>query len=148
MENLAIGHAFSLRNIFMNFPVEKLKMTVKQCKDIFSDGNKRDLAAAIFARSVEIIVNDIIENNNYFKLPTQGKSQAYLGMRRTTGEKFKKAFKRGKWRDVDFIMSNFTGYQLELKMDSGRRLPKSKPIYISEKYKQKITDYTNQGKQY
>jgi hypothetical protein len=31
-------------------------------------------------------------------------------MQRTTGEDFKKAFKRGKWRDVDFITSNFSGY--------------------------------------
>jgi hypothetical protein len=31
-------------------------------------------------------------------------------MKRTEGDDFKKAFRRGKWRDVDFIVSNFCGY--------------------------------------
>jgi hypothetical protein len=39
-------------------------------------------------------------------------------MNRTQGDKFKKAFKNGKWRDVDFIASNFSGYQLVLEMQS------------------------------
>jgi hypothetical protein len=37
-------------------------------------------------------------------------------MKRTYGNEFKKAFKNGKWRDVDFITSNFSGYQLVLEM--------------------------------
>lgn len=147
-KNFAMGHAFSLHDIFMNFPVRKLKMSVKQCKDIFSDGSKRDLAAGIFARSVELVVNDIIDNNTYFKLPGIGSVNSYLYMKRTEGNQFKKAFKNGKWRDVDFIMSNFSGYQMEFKMESEKRLPRIKPIYLSSKYKQKITDNTNQGKQY
>jgi hypothetical protein len=31
-------------------------------------------------------------------------------MKRTEGDDFKNAFRRGKWRDVDFITSNFCGY--------------------------------------
>ncbi len=147
-KNYAMGHAFCLHDTFMNFPVEKLKMTVEQCKEIYSDGSKRDLAASIFARSVQIVVDDIIENNVHFKFPGIGRTQAYLYMKRTSGEKFKRAFKRGKWNDVDFIMSNFSGYQLELKMESEKRLPRTKPVYLSGKYKQRIVDYTNQGKQY
>lgn len=148
MGNYAMGHAFSLHDIFMNFPVRKLKMSTKQCKDIYSDGNKRDLAAAIFARSVQMVVDDIIDNNTYFKLPGMGRTQAYLYMKRTEGKKFKKAFKNGKWNDIDFIMSNFSGYQLEFKMESEKRLPRIKPIYLSGKDKQRIIDNTNQGKQY
>ena len=52
-KNYAMGHAFSLHDTFMNFPVEKLKMTTEQCKETYSDGSKRDLAASIFARSVQ-----------------------------------------------------------------------------------------------
>jgi len=51
-KNYAMGHAFSSHDLFMNFPVEKLKMSTEQCKEIYSDGNKRDLAASIFIRSV------------------------------------------------------------------------------------------------
>lgn len=132
----------------MNFNVEKLEMTPKQCIEIYSDGSKRDLAASIFITALEIIIDDIIENNTHFKLPGLGRTQSYLYMKRTSGEKFKKAFRNGKWRDVDFIESNFSGYQLVLEMQSGKRLPREKQVYLSPKDKQRITDYTNQGKQY
>ena len=143
-----MGHAFSLHDLFMNFPVEKLKMTPQQCKEIYSDGSKRDLAASIFAESLQMVINDIIDNNIHFKFPGLGRTQSYLYMKRTTGDKFKKAFKKGKWNDVDFVTSNFSGYQLTLEMQSEKRLPKEKSIYLSPKDKQKITDNTNQGKQY
>ena len=63
-KNYAMGHAFSLHDTFMNFPVEKLKMTTEQCKETYSDGSKRDLAASIFARSAQIVVEDIIDTGN------------------------------------------------------------------------------------
>jgi hypothetical protein len=31
-------------------------------------------------------------------------------MNKISGNNFKKAVKHGKWRDVDFLTSNFTGY--------------------------------------
>lgn len=143
-----MGHAFTGKNLFENFPVEKLKMTSEQCREIYSDGNKRDLAEQIFIRSMQMVVDDIIDNNVHFKLPGLGRTQAYMYMKRTEGSKFKKAFKNGKWRDVDFITSNFSGYQLALEMQSEKRLPRQKAIYLSAKDKQRIIDNTNNGKQY
>lgn len=143
-----MGHAFSSHDMFMNFPVNKLKMTKQQCIDTYSDGNKRDLAASIFSRSVQMVTDDIIDNNVHFKLPGQGRTQAFIYMKRTEGTRFKKAFKNGKWEEVDFITSNFSGYQVVLEMQSDKRLPREKLIYLSGKDKQRITDHTNNGKQY
>lgn len=148
MGNYATGHALSLRELFSNFPVSKLKMTPEECKKIYSDGNKKDLAAAIFAESVELVVADIIDNNTHFKLPGVSGNEAYLHMNRIEGKDFKKAFKNGKWNDVDFIMSNFSGYQLVYDVINVKKLPKRKSIYLSPKYKEKITENTNLGKQY
>lgn len=147
-KNYAMGHTFSLKDMFMNFPVNKLKMTKQQCTDIYSDGNKRDLAAQIFARSMEIIVDDIIENNVHFKLPGRPNLQSYIYMKRTSDQEFKKAFRNGKWNDVDFIESNFSGYQLTLETQYNEKMPKSKSIYLSAKDRDRITEYTNNGKQY
>lgn len=147
-KNYAMGHAFSCHDLFMNFPVEKLKMTTEQCKDIYSDGSKRDLAASIFMKSVQMVVNDIIDNNTYFKLPGIGKTQSYIYMNRVSGKQFKKAFKNGKWNDIDFIMSNFSGYQLIMELQNTDKMSRQKPIYLSAKDKQKIVDNTNNGKQY
>lgn len=145
---LATGHAFTSRDIFMNLNINKLKMTPQQCKEVYSDGSKRDLAASIFLYSVRLIMQDIIDNGVQFKLPSMGRTSSYIEMQRTTGDEFKKAFKHGKWRDVDFITSNFSGYQLSFRMESKKRAQRIKPIYISSKFKDCITEYTNQGKQY
>jgi len=67
-------------------------------------------------------------------------------MKRTSGEKFKKAFRNGKWRDIDFLETDFSGYQLVFEMLNEKRLPREKPVYLGPKDKQKITDYVNNGK--
>lgn len=123
-------------------------MSKADCLNEYSDGNKRDLAASIFTRSVELVIDDIIENNTQFKFPGIGTTQAYLQMKRTTDRNFKIAFRNGKWRDIDFVKSNFCGYQISLIMESLKRPIREKLIYLSRNKTQKITDYTNQGKQY
>ena len=138
--NYALGHAFKLKDLFMNFPIKKFKMKPKKIVKVYSDGNKRDFAAGIFADSLELVINDIIDNNVHFKLPTLGRTQAYMYMKRTSGDRFKRAFRRGKWRDVDFVTSNFSGYQIVLSMESKKRTPRTKLIYLAPKLKQKITD--------
>lgn len=143
-----MGHVFTGKDLFMNFPVRKMKMSKDECREIYSDGNKRDLAEQIFIRSLQIVVDDIIDNNVHFKFPGLGRTQAYMYMKRTTGKDFKQAFKRGKWNDVDFVTSNFSGYQLVLDMQSEKRLPRQKNIYLAPQDKQRITDNTNMGKQY
>ncbi len=146
--NYAMGHCFTGKDLFNNFPVNKLKMSKEQCVATYPDGSKRDLAASIFTRSVQMVVDDIINNNVDFKFPTLGQTQAYLRMKRTTGQNFKKAFKNGKWNDVDFLTSNFSGYQIVLDMESKKRTTRQKDIYLSPKDRDRITENTNLGKQY
>lgn len=148
MKILALGHTFKAKELFQNFPLGKLKMSKKDCINNYSDGNKRDFAASIFVRSAELVVDDIIENNIQFKFPGIGTTQAYLQMKRTEGQDFKDAFKKGKWRGVDFIKSNFNGYQLSLVMESLKRPIREKLIYLSKNKTDKLTEYTNKGKQY
>lgn len=148
MKPLSLGHAFSSKELFQNFPISKLKLTKQECIKLYPDGNKRDFAASIFARSLELVVDDIIENNTQFKFPGLGRTQAYLQMNRVQGDAFKRLFKKGRWRDVDFIKSNFCGYCLQLVMKSLKQPMREKQIYLSKTKKQRITDYTNQGKQY
>lgn len=145
---LAMGHTFSAQEIFYNFPIKKLKMDYDTVKKVYSDGNKRDLSASIFSKGMQLIVEDIIENNVHFLLPTLGSAEAYLYMNKTSGNDFKTAFKNGKWKDVDFLTSNFTGYQLALSVKSKKRPEKQKTIYLGHKHKDRITELTNEGKRY
>ena len=147
-QKFAMGHTFSSREIFHNFPIDKLKMDYDTVKKIYSDGDKRSLAASIFNKGMQLIVEDIIENNVHFLLPTLGNNESYLYMKKTSGQDFKNAVRKGKWRDVDFLSSNFTGYQLALSVKSKKRPEKEKPIYLGYKHKDRITELTNEGKRY
>ena len=147
-QKFAMGHTFSAQEIFHNFPIKKLKMDYDTVRKMYSDGDKRSLSASIFMKGLQMIVEDIIENNVHFLLPTLGANEAYLYMKKTSGTDFKNAFKRGKWRDVDFLTSNFTGYQLALSVKSNKRPEKEKPIYLGYKHKDRITELTNEGKRY
>ena len=144
----AMGHTFSAKDIFHNFPIKKLKMNYDDVKEIYSDGDKRSLSASIFTKGMQLIIEDIIENNVHFLLPTAGSNESYLYMKKTSGNAFKKAFKNGKWRDVDFLTSNFTGYQLALSTKSTKRPEKEKSVYLGYKHKDRISELTNQGKRY
>lgn len=147
-QKFAMGHSFSAQDIFHNFPINKLEMDYDTVRKVYSDGDKRSLSASIFTKGMQLIVEDIIENNIYFMLPTLGTKESYLYMKKTQGDQFKKAFKRGKWRDVDFLTSNFTGHQLSLKITNKRHLDKEKTIYLGYKHKDRITELTNDGKRY
>lgn len=147
-QKFAMGHTFSAKDIFHNFPIDKLKMDYDTVKRVYPDGDKRALSASIFTKGMQLIIEDIIENNVHFLLPTLGTNESYLYMKKTSGKDFKNAFKNGKWRDVDFLTSNFTGYQLAMSVKSKKRPEKEKLIYLGYKHKDRITELTNEGKRY
>lgn len=144
----ALGHAFNATDLFMNFPVEKLKMSAGLCRRLFPDGNKRDFARSIFITCIELVINDIIDNNIEFRLPVLGRTESFLYMKRIKGRQFKNAFKKGRWRNVDFIETDFSGYQIYLSMLSKKRASKEKRVYLAPTYRDRIDDNANAGKQY
>ena len=146
--NYATGCAFNLSEIFENFDKSKLKMTSALCERVNGDAHKDKLIQKIFRESIKLIIEDIIENNITFELPT-GSRQADIHMERFADEDFAKGRQHGKWKDVDYLESYFTGYQMVLDMhgkDGG--VTRQKPIYLNKEYKDRITELTNLGKQY
>lgn len=146
--NYATGCAFDIDEMFMNFPYDKLLVTCSDCNIVNGDYHKDRLVKRVFKKALQLILNDIIENNVTFQLPTGGR-RSEIHMNSITGKKFQHARKHGKFLDVDFLESNFTGNQLALDMYyKGGELKRTKPIYVNRKLKDKITSYTNSGKQY
>ena len=144
--NYAVGHSFNMDEMFMNFPYKKLQLTCEDCKSINKKRDRDVLVKKIFRDCVKVILNDIIDNNVTFILPTN-RGEADIHVRRTHGENFKKARKRGKWKNVDFLSSNFSGNELVLNMKH-KVFIKEKVIYVDNKLKSKITKNTNSGMQY
>ena len=142
--NFALGCAFNATELFMNLPIKKIKIHHTKIKKLFGNPSKIGMAARIFTASVKIILKDIIENNNVFKMPG---GRGEIKVARITDDDFKQCWNNGKFRDVDFISSFFTGHQLMMYIYT-RGYYREKPIYVNKELKNRLTELTNEGKQY
>lgn len=140
----ATGHAFNLRQLYQKFPLKKLKINCKQCKELIGTEHREQLISNIFIECYKTILNDVINNNVAFSLPT-GNRKSEITVQRVIEEAFKNLRRAGKWRDVDFLTSNFTGYQVILKMYHPKRPTREKIIYTTKELKDQLTNYTNTG---
>lgn len=145
--NYATGYAFNIDEIFENFPYKKLLVTCDDCNIVNGDYHKDKLVKRVFKDALKLIINDIIENNVTFQLPTGG-IRSEIHVNSTDGKDFEEARRRGKWLDVDFLASNFTGNQLVLDMYRKGGIRRRKPIYVSKYYRDRLLQLTNDGKKY
>ncbi len=148
MKHLAYGWACNLNDLFVRFPYEKYKSLMTKWRRKLE---RRRVVKQVFRECLRLVVEDVIENNVTFKLPGISHYGGEIHMEAITGEDFEICRKRGKFKDVDFLESLFTGYQMYLYIHGKRDdfLHRRKfPIYLSKKYKDIITKNTNEGKVY
>lgn len=148
MKHYALGWACNLNDIFVRFPYEKYKSLIKNFK---TKSERRKKIKQVFRTGIEIIINDIIENNATFQVPSLGYYGGEIHYEAVKGEDFKKLRAKGKFSGIDFLETLFTGYQLYLFLHGKRDnfLARRKyPIYISKFLKQKMENLVNQGKTY
>lgn len=144
--NYATGYALNIHDIFSNFDCSKLKLTSKECEKLIGNRHRENIAKDIFKSAIKLVLDDIINNNVTFLLPTRSK-KAELYMKRFNKDQFSKARRYGKWSDVDFLSSNFSSYQMSFKFQSAGVI-REKLVYLDPVNKKKITNNTNNGKQY
>lgn len=142
--NYALGCAFTLRDMFMNLPKDKLKLKAAQCGTV---QHKDRFAAIIFKTCYKLVIKDIVQNNITFWFPLTGSKKCNMHMKRVQGIAFQKLRKAGKWKDVDILNSDFSGYEIRLFM-LGNRTPREKTVYVDKNFRNQITIHTNQGKNY
>ena len=147
MIKYSLGCAFNLNEMLINFPYKKLQITCKDCKDIIGNNHRDLLIKKVFKECVKLVIEDIIENNITFWLPLTGSKKCNIHMKRVSGEEFKNLRKGGKWKDIDFVKSMFSGYEIRFFM-LGKRTPRVKTIYLNRSYRDRITQRTNEGAQY
>lgn len=144
--NYSVGCAFNTNELFMNFPFKKLSLTCEDCQRINGDSHRDVLVKQVFRECLKLVLNDIINNNVTFNLPT-GAKKCNMHMKRVRGESFKNLRRAGKWKDVDILESNFTGYEIGFYM-YGKVSPRVKNVYVNKTLKDRITANTNKGMQY
>lgn len=147
MKRYALGCAFNLNDLFLNFNLKRLDITCNQCDKIISNRHRNHLCIKIFKEHFKLVINDIIENNITFILPLKGKVQCTMHMKMFEGDDFRRLRRHGKWKDVDFLASMFKGYSIKLFM-YGQRATREKFVYVDNNYKNRITEKTNNGMSY
>ena len=143
----ALGYAWKLNELFMNFKSSALKIDGESLRRLYGNEHKKLLCYRVFRECVKLIVDDIIDNDVEFRLPT-GSRKTSLLMHTYREEDFKRARQNGKFSEVDFLDSAFTGNQIILYMYGHRNMPKTKQVYVNKELKQRITDYTHQKRVY
>lgn len=148
MKHFALGWACNLNDIFVRFPYEKFKSLMKNYK---TKQLRRQKVKQVFREGTQQILNDIIENNTTFKIQGVGYQGGEIHMEAIRGSDFEKVRKNGKFRNIDFLESLFTGYQMYLYIHgkSDNFLHRKKyPIYVNKVLRDKLVKYTNEGKVY
>ena len=148
MKHFALGWACNLNDIFVRFPYEKFKSLMKNYK---TKQLRRQKVKQVFREGTQQILDDIIENNTTFKIQGVGYQGGEIHMEAIRGSDFEKVRKNGKFRDIDFLESLFTGYQMYLYIHgkSDNFLHRKKyPMYVNKVLRDKLVKYTNEGKVY
>lgn len=94
-----------------------------------------------------LVFLDIIKNNVTFEFPMTGGYSASMYVKCFQDDEFRLAFSRGAFHGLDFIASEFKGYQLYYQWRCYKKI-REKPIYISNNLRDWFYDKINNGKQY
>ena len=94
-----------------------------------------------------LVFLDIIKNNVTFEFPMTGGYSASIYVKCFQDEEFMRLYAGGKFLGIDFIASEFKGYQLFYQWRAYKKI-REKPIYISNNLKDWFYDQINRGKQY
>ena len=109
--NYALGYAFNIHDMFANFDTSKLDLETKKCEELIGNRHKEVIAKKVFKYAVKLVIDDVINNSARFELPTGGK-KSFIAMKKFSGDDFKNARRHGKWKDIDFLNSNFSAYSM------------------------------------
>ena len=66
-------------------------------------------------------------------------------MKQIADEDFKQAYRRGKFNNIDFVLSQFTGNQLVYRYMKHNKETMEKPIYVDKYLKKLIDQYTEEA---
>ena len=125
--NLKLGYAFNANDIYENFNIKKISTSSNILKKHYKTREKKEMAVKVFLYAIQRIILDIIKNNITFVLPTSRRAQIQMGS--IGGENFKKARMNGKFKNIDFLETNFIGYQLEFSYDKGKGRRKRRTVF-------------------
>lgn len=143
----ALGYAITGPQLFLPFNNKRIKTKRNDIKKLVKSEHKEYLANMIFADALQLIMDDIIKNSNTFDFKLNQGKIAEIYIKGFSDEEFLKRRKRGLWKEIDYLNTNFTGYQPMFKYQKAGYTVE-KPIHLDKKRKLQIAENVNNGKSY
>ena len=133
--------------MFDTFNLKQLKIRRDTVTEKYGCNSKQTFCAQVLLYCLYLILLDIIEKNVTFVLPTDSHVESCIHVKQFSGEKFQRMYRGGKFAGIDFLASNFLGYQIYFRYKAKEGF-REKPIYISNNLKDIFYENINNGKPY
>lgn len=134
---------FTEKDLFRGFDEEVISTKTIDKKQ----KSRKELSSKIFADTFFEILLDIIKNNTTFVCPIGFGEYAEICLQVVDEDEFKKIYKNGGFKNIDFVKSQFKTYTFVFKYKVNGKI-KTKPIFLSKELNAILTKYINEGKEY
>lgn len=140
------GYCFTAKELYETTNPSRWNVTdtLAQSNNIIS---RYVLCGYVFVYFIYLVFRDIIYNNITFELPMIGGKEGRFYVKCFQDEDFRRLYSGGKFLGIDFLKSEFKGYQIFFQWKYKYTI-KEKPIYVSNNLKNVLYQKVNEGKQY
>jgi len=143
---MLFNHGLTAEELFTNTPKSTIDRKWRWFIDRYgSTASYEDAIAAPFKYTIGLILHYVLDNKTRFIIPNVPES--YIDFEIVTGEIFEKQRQDGRFGEIDFIESDFTGYALRYHYKT-KAYQKAYPIYMGGELKQKFLTGINSGIKY
>ena len=144
---LLFNHGLTPEELYTNVP-EKItdKTWTWFIKRYGSSQSRGDAISDPFKYAINVILNKVIKKKKRFKSPV--KDISYIDFEIVQNDKFELHRQKGRFQNIDFIESDFTGYMLRYYYKGKNDQIKNHPIHLGGELKQKFIDNINSGEKY
>jgi len=139
-------YCFVAEDLYQDFDCKQMNISDSIVQKKYKVHDRQKLCGRILVYFFYLVIKDIIENNITFVCKFKAR-EMMIHVKSVTGELFKRLYRKGLFMGIDYISSNFTGYQIWLQYDYKGGI-REKPIYINSKLKETFYENINNGKQY
>ena len=140
------NYCFLSRNLFETTNPSRWNVT-ETIAQKYNYVSRYHLCGAVLTYLLYLVILDIIKNNVTFEFPMTGGYSASIYVKCFQDEEFMRLYAGGKFLGIDFLASEFKGYQLYYQWRCHRKI-REKPIYITHNLRDWFYSQINQGKQY
>ena len=139
-------YCFTNKDLFENLDINSLNLPKYLWKNKHKD-TRTEYITNVFMECFQMILLDIIENNATFVLPLFGNKEGCFYVKKIDGEEFKKVRQNGGFSEIDFLKTNFCGYQLRFQYTTSRGIGE-RQIHVSSPLKEMFINNINNGNKY